>query len=346
MFRRITGMLVIALLLAGAAGCSWVRDDLTDCPKGCQVRLRIDAGVSAAGSLNAMSFAEEVNDADLFVFDSDGTFTGRFNEQGEALKQNDYVLDIPVDPGHYTIVAWTGLADDHFILAELKEGVSTLEDMELLLERDEQNSQNEYLHPLWHGMIKDVEVKPRCYPLYTVNMKKTNSNFVVVLHDMNGNPIKGDTFTYEIQSANGRMAHDHTLLEDDVLSYGAYHIETANLSDYDDTKAEDAAVNLTVARAELNTLRLVKGNPTRLVIRESAGGKLVLDINLIQYILMTREYYENRVGVKLTDQQYLDYEDKYSLLFTMMPTGSIVNPYALVELRINGWILRPQDAIL
>ena len=73
---------------------------------------------------------------------------------------------------------------------------------------------------------------------------------------------------------------------------------------------------------------------------------MVLDINLIQYILMTREYYENRVGAKLTDQQYLDYEDKYSLMFTMMPTGSIINPYAMVELRINGWVLRPQDAIM
>ena len=105
-------------------------------------------------------------------------------------------------------------------------------------------------------------------------------------------------------------------------------------------------MNLTVARAELNTLRLVKGNDTRLVLRERAGGKLVLDINLIQYILLTREYFEGRVGIKLTDQQYLDYEDRYSIIFTMMPTGSIINPYALVELRINGWVVRPQDAIL
>ena len=177
-------------------------------------------------------------------------------------------------------------------------------------------------------------------------MHKTNNNIVVVLQDFNGNPISGDTFTYEIKTANGRMAHDHSLLEDDVISYGAYFIETANLSDYDDTKSENPQMDLSVARAELNTLRFVKGNDTRLVIRERAGGRLVLDINLIQYILMTREYYENRVGVKLTDQQYLDYEDKYSIIFTMMPVGSIINPYTLVQLRINGWVLRPQDAIL
>lgn len=346
MFQHLTRYIAAVLLLAGIAGCSWVRDDLTDCPKGCQVQLKVEAGISTEGGFNAAAFRDEVQSLSLYVFDSNGKFVGQFSEQGDKLKQGDYTVDVPIDPGHYKAVAWTGLEDDHYIVSGLVPGTSTIEDLEVLLERNSENRQDEYLGPVWHGKIDDIEVKPNVYQVYEVPMRKTNNNFVVVLHDMNGNPIKGDTFTYEIQSANGRMAHDHSLLEDDVLKYGAYFVETANLSDYDDTKGEEPVVNLTVARAELNTLRLVKGNPTRLVIRERAGGKLVLDINLIQYILMTREYYENRVGAKLTDQQYLDYEDKYSLMFTMMPTGSIINPYAMVELRINGWVLRPQDAIM
>lgn len=346
MFQHLTRYIAAVLLLAGIAGCSWVRDDLTDCPKGCKVQLKVEAGISTEGGFNAAAFRDEVQSLSLYVFDSNGKFVGQFSEQGDKLKQGDYTVDVPIDPGHYKAVAWTGLEDDHYIVSDLVPGTSTIEDLEVLLERNSENRQDEYLGPVWHGKIDDIEVKPNVYQVYEVPMRKTNNNFVVVLHDMNGNPIKGDTFTYEIQSANGRMAHDHSLLEDDVLKYGAYFVETANLSDYDDTKGEEPVVNLTVARAELNTLRLVKGNPTRLVIRERAGGKLVLDINLIQYILMTREYYENRVGAKLTDQQYLDYEDKYSLMFTMMPTGSIINPYAMVELRINGWVLRPQDAIM
>lgn len=346
MFQRLTRQVAAILMLAGMAGCSWVRDDLTDCPKGCQVQLKVEAGISTEGGFNAAAFRDEVQSLSLFVFGSDDVFVGHFSEHGEALKHGDYTVDVPIDPGHYKAVAWTGLEDDRYIVSGLVPGESTMEDMEILLERDSENRQDEYLGPVWHGMIDDIEVKPNVYQVYEVPMRKTNNNFVVVLQDFNGNPIKGDTFTYEIQSANGRMAHDHSLLQDDVIKYGAYFVETANLSDYDDTKAEEPALDLTVARAELNTLRLVKGNSTRLVIRESAGGKLVLDINLIQYILMTREYYENRVGTKLTDQQYLDYEDKYSILFTMMPTGSIINPYALIELRINGWVLRPQDAIL
>lgn len=348
MFQRLTKNVAAFLLLAGIAGCSWVRDDLTDCPKGCQVQLRVEAGVSTEGGFNASAFKDEVQDISLFVFGDDGTFVGQYSEHGDTLKMNDYTVDVPIDPGHYKAVAWTGLEDEHYIFSGLVPGESDIEDLEVLLARDSENRQNDYLGPMWHGIIDSMVIKPGAYNVYEVPMRKTNNNFVVVLHDMNGNPIEGDTFTYEIRSANGRMAHDHSLLEDDVISYGAYFVETADLSDYDDSKAEEEepATKLTVARAELNTLRLVKGNDTRLVIKESAGGRPVLDINLIQYILLTREHYEDRVGVKLTDQQYLDYEDKYSLMFTMMPTGSIVNPYALVELRINGWLLRPQDAVL
>jgi hypothetical protein len=345
MFQSITRHLALILLLAGIIGCSWVRDDLTECPKGCQVQLKVDAGISAVGSLNAIHFAEEVHDASLFVFSSDGRFVGLFSEQGDALKQNDFILDLPLEPGHYNVVAWTGLADEKYISSQLTVGKSVMEDLEVLVDRDQENRQNQYLHPLWHGMIEDIEVKPHIYQLHTASMKKVNNNFVVVLHDFKGNSIKGDTFTFEIHSANGRMAYDQSLLQDDIVKYGAYFIETANLSAYEsgqDSQGED----YTIARAEMNTLRLIKGSDTRLVIRERATGSLVLDIDLIKYILMTREYFEGRVGLKLTDQQYLDYEDKYSIIFTMMPTGSIINPYALVKLSINGWVLRPQDAIL
>ncbi len=347
MFQKITRLIASALMLAGAVGCSWVKDDLTGCPQGCSVQFTVDPDVAAAGGYNASVFAAEVDDLTLFVFSSDGTYVGRFSEQGDALKQSDFTLDVPVAPGHYKIVAWTGLEDSHYIVPDLQEGVSKIEDLDVLLERDNENRQNDYLHPVWHGMLEDVEVKQDAYRRYTVNMSKANNGFVLVLQDMKGGSIKGDTFTYEIVSANGHMAHDFSLMADDKISYGAYFVESANLSDYDSAEPEEnAAMNITAARAELNTLRLMKDTGTRLVIRERLTERLVLDIDLVQYILLTRERYEQKAGLKLTDQQYLDYEDSFSLMFVLMPTGSIVNPYAMVELRINGWVVRPQDADL
>lgn len=344
MFQKITRLIASALMLAGAVGCSWVKDDLTGCPQGCRLQFTVDAEVAAAGGYNASVFAAEASDITLFVFSSDGTYVGRYSEQGDALKQSDYTMDIPVAPGHYRMVAWAGLEDNHYSVPDLQEGVSRIEDLEVLLDRDSENRQNDYLHPLWHGKIEDVEVKKDVYSRYVMNMSKANNGFVLVLQDMTGGSIKGDTFTYEIASANGHMAHDFSLMDDDKISYGAYLVESADLSDYDSAEPEeDAQMNITAARAELNTLRLMTDKSTRLIIRERHTERLVLDIDLVQYILLTRERYEQKVGMKLTDQQYLDYEDSFSLMFVLMPTGSIVNPYAMIELRINGWIIRPQN---
>ena len=347
MFQKITRLIASALMLAGAIGCSWVKDDLSGCPQGCRLQFTVEDDVAAAGGYNASVFAAEVSDLTLFVFSSDGTYVGQYSEQGDALKQSDYTMDIPVAPGHYKMVAWTGLEDSHYSVSGLQEGVSKLKDLEVLLDRDSENRQNDYLHPLWHGMLENVEIKKDVYSRYTMNMSKANNGFVLVLQDMKGGSIKGDTFTYEIVSANGRMAHDFSIVDDDEISYGAYFVESADLSDYDSAEPEEnAEINLTVARAELNTLRLMSDKSTRLIIRERHTERLVLNIDLVQYILLTRERYEQKVGVKLTDQQYLDYEDSFSLMFVMMPTGSIVNPYAMVELRINGWVVRSQSAEL
>ncbi len=345
MFQFLKRHIVAILLLAGVStGCSWVKDDLSGCPKGFKIQLKVEASISTEGGFNATAFRDEVQDLTLFVFDSNGTYVGHYSEQGQALKQNDYTLDIPIDPGHYKAVAWTGLGDSHYITSSLVEGQTKIEELTVLLERDANNCQNDYLKPIWNGYIDDIEVVQNVYKVYEIPMCKMNNSFVIVLQDFNGNPIKAETFTFEIRSANGHMAYDHSLIPDETINYGAYFTQTVNISDYDDTKASNA--DITVARAEMNTLRLVKGNSTRFILKEKAGGKEVLDINLIQYILLTREYYQDRVGTKLTDQQYLDYEDKFSIIFTIMPTGSILNPYALVELSINGWVLRPQDAIL
>lgn len=348
MFQRLTRLMAAAFFLASVAGCSWVRDNLDGCLKGFRVQFTVDgvAPIPTKGAQSVTDLIYEVNDVSLFVFDSEGTYVGRFGEDGDVLKQNGYAIDVPVGPGRYKVVAWTGADKENYELSSLREGVSGIKDLELLVSRDENNRQDNYLHPVWHGIRTDIEVLPGRYPSYSVELKKINKNFVLVLQDMKGNSIKGDTFTYEIQSANGRMGYDASLLRDDVINYGAYLVESEDLSSDAATGVENPQVTYSVARAELNTTRLHENNRTRLVVRERATGTLVLDIDLIRYILLTRERYEGAVGRKLTDQEYLDAEDSFSLMFVMMPTGSIVNPYALVEFRINGWVVRLQDAIL
>ena len=46
------------------------------------------------------------------------------------------------------------------------------------------------------------------------------------------------------------------------------------------------------------------------------------------------------MSVELSDQDYLDYEDRFNVIFYLTPMGK------LEALNINGWIIRLNDAQL
>lgn len=65
-----------------------------------------------------------------------------------------------------------------------------------------------------------------------------------------------------------------------------------------------------------------------------------MDVDLTHYLLMTRPLFEESSGVELSDQDYLDYEDQFNVIFYLTPMGR------LEALNINGWIIRLNDAQL
>lgn len=346
--KHITKAFLLLLLASGLAGCSWLKDDLDGCPGGCRIRVQVSVGVEAGGPANAEAFAREVNDLTLWVFDADGRFIDTFREQGDVLRRNNYMMELPLDPGRYQLVVWTGLDDSNYRVTDLVKNVSTLNDLTLRLERDEANRQNNCLTPLWYGRTTVVEVQKSQFTLLTVSLTKDTNTLVAVLQDTSGRNLDSDLYTYEIIAANGYMDADNRLLTDDKISYGAYFTQTAQVGeDTGESENTRAGLNtLSVARAELNTLRLMTDKKTRFVVTEKATGKKILNIDLTQYLLLTRELFQGSSGMRLTDQQYLDYEDRYSVIFFLTPTGDVENPYVCLTLNINGWIIRLNNAEL
>lgn len=343
MQKNILRLAAALLAVMAWSGCAWVHDDISRCPKGFNVMLRQKL-LSSSGEHAVGILADEVNDATLFVFDADDSlFVSKVTATGDELRENGYKVHVPTDPGRYIIIGWAGLSDSSYILPETVAGSTHLKDFTLLLDRDEEGRQNEYLTPLFHGMTEVVIVKEHQCRTVFMDMTKNTKNFVIVLQDYGGQSIKAETFTYKIISDNGKIDHANNIITDNPVSYGAYFIETVAL----DSKADDDAVmSITAARAEMNTLRFTKDCSTRFVLNERAGGKKVVDIDLSGYILLTKEHYENKIGKNLSDQEYLDSEHVFSIVFFMMPTGSIVNPYTVVSLKINDWIIRLNDAVL
>lgn len=97
---------------------------------------------------------------------------------------------------------------------------------------------------------------------------------------------------------------------------------------------------VSLARARLNTLRLLADQEARLVVTDRVSGQKVVDVDLTRYLLMTRPLFEESNGVELSDQDYLDYEDRFNVIFYLTPMGK------LEALNINGWIIRLNDAQL
>lgn len=342
-------LILCCFLLTSMSACSWMEDDLSGCPTGCKIQLQVAMGMEYNGLFNAQAFYSEVKDVNLWVFDSNGVYIDTFTEQGEKLKQDNYTLDVPLPPGRYKMVVWTGLLDNFYEVPELTPGVSTMEELTLRMTRDGNSRQNEQITPLWHGRMEEAEVKSTGYTLLKVELKKNTNTLIAVMQDIWGNNLNGEDYNFEIIADNGYMDHQNRLLDDDYISYGAYFTQTAEVdtdNEFGGSTREggENEAKFKVARAELNTLRLMTDKKTRFVVTEKATGRKIMDINLTQYLLLTRELYEGKYSVQISDQDYLDYEDTYSVIFFLTPAGG--GNFVCTTININGWTIRLNNAEL
>ena len=341
----IKNMLAITLLLTISA-CSWVKDDLDSCDKGVKLQLRVVASTQLSTSINSQIYFDEAEETTVYVYDANNAFVGEYKQSSDELRQNNFTMSLPLNPGTYHLVVWSGADKAHYDLNEQNVGVTNLNDHTLTLKRDQNKIQADKLLPLWQGNISNVVVKENEDTFIVVNMKRDTNTLVAILQDTSGNDLNSEDYSYEITSDNGTMNYRNELLADDRITYPAYFVQTAQVggdNEFGETRNENGSIS--VARAELNTLRLMTDHQTRFTVRDNNTGKNILNINLTEYLLLTREL--ATVGPnKLSDQEYLDYQYNYSIIFFLTPTGNVKDPYVCLTLNINGWIIRLNNSDL
>ena len=92
----------------------------------------------------------------------------------------------------------------------------------------------------------------------------------------------------------------------------------------------------------MNTLRLMENDDTRLRLIHQPDGKEIFDIPLPPYLLLSR----NVETTYMPPQEYLDRQDRYNLIFFLSPTEDPQKPYICLQMQVNGWIIRINDAEL
>lgn len=353
--RHLTGIITLlwgVIALGSLSSCdSAIYDDEGDCSVHYRVTFTYDMNMKWANA-----FPHEVKSVTLYIYDRNGGLVMSKTDNSAALASPDYYMDVEVLPGKYDMLVWaTGESPvdnpTAFEVASSAPGsaMSTLgakmplsgtADAGLYVDRD--------IVPLYHGIMRGVDF-PDTYGNVTlgpVSLTKDTNVMQVLLQNTDGTTMKADDFSFYITAANNELDYLNKVVSTTQFSYRPW---TMTLTSASLDKPEAQAASKAPARAqteangilaELSTGRLIDTRTQRLVVRRNSDGEDIININLIQYLLMVKGEY-NR---SMTDQEYLDRNDSYSLMFFVDDDR---NWYIAGGVYINGWrIVPPQDTEL
>nr|WP_321020880.1 FimB/Mfa2 family fimbrial subunit [Bacteroides sp.] len=316
-------VLMLLSVLFVMTACDGIYEDEGDCSVHYHVKFRYDMNMKFADA-----FAHEVNSVTLYVLDEQNNVVWQGSEQGEALAQEGYAMEVDVAPGSYSLLAWCGLAGGNSFAVPVS---SRKEDLICSLKREHKLDGTAYvkedLNRLYHGYLeKQTFSSEEGTHTFVVPLVKNTNNIRVVLQHLSGEPVDKDKFTFSITDENGVMNWDNKLLSDEPVTYYAWHTDsgTAGIDDVDSRTVS----SFSAAIAELTTARLVKEKAPRLKVTNDKG-ETVFSIPLIDYALLVKGEYNRRMD----DQEYLDRQDEYNMVFFLDEGDRWMDAY----IYINSW---------
>ncbi|WP_455664280.1 FimB/Mfa2 family fimbrial subunit [Phocaeicola sp.] len=337
--KGIKALGIALLTVFTLASCnSILGEEDADCSIEYRVKFKYDYNMKYADA-----FAHEVKSVTLYAFDENGKFVYQRTEQGDILAEEEYTMPVEVQPGDYHLISWAGLeGEESFAVPVLTQGVSTIDELTCRMNRTNERATNgsavvkEDLKPLWHGEVTKHSFSSRAatQQIVTVPLVKNTNNIRIVLQHLSGDAVNSDKFDFNITDENGLMDYDNQLLEDETLTYYAWH-KSDGVAEMDPKNSSRATTAVGVALAELTVGRLVTENKPILTITNKETGKKVLSIPLIDYLVLVKGNYNRN----MSDQEYLDRQDEYSMTFFLDENDRWVSS----AIYINSWRVVLQD---
>lgn len=339
-FKIFSLLFLLGALAAYLTSCDVIYEDEGDCRSLYRVRFVYDMNLKWADA-----FPSEVHAVNLYVFDENGLFVKEFAESGEKVDNPGFYFefnDETIPPGRYTLLAWCQndetKAGKSFTIPSPVAGETTLEDMTCTLNTLSSSQYPEYsdtqLNFLYHGMT-EVELPAVHEGLtydYTVYLTKDTNHIRIILQELSGDDIDASSFEMKIESANGRLAYNNLLLPfNPVVTYLPWSLTSDKMGLENDNIL---TYNYGVI-GDFSTSRMMASQAGEFfltLIRKDTGEEVIARVPVIQYALLSKEYYEAAYGHPMTDQDFLDREDEYVLTFFLY-NGRWLDSYIL----INSW---------
>lgn len=325
--NKITAVVAKGLCLLAAVAaitsCSTIFTDMSDCPRGMSLQFIYDYNMSYANTFHMKNDCMTV-----LVYDTEGNIVATKTESGEVLADEDYRMEIEVPDGDYDILAYGGVQCDKssFMLKEasvksVPENINTL-----YVEMNHDNLTScQQLHNLFYGR-KEVRIDGE-FVKESLSMVKNTNNIRIILQQAQGNPLKASDFTFSLTDDNTMMNNENEIIPNGTITYSPWTSgeKIVGISDQGETP-------ISVAYAEFSTGRIMAGSGSKLIVTNKETGKVVFSVPLDKYLLLLK----SDLYSSMSDQEYLDREDEWSLVFFLDSGLRWINTHIIV----NDWTVR------
>lgn len=337
--KRISSALMIALIAGFTfTSCSTIFDYEGDCSFTYHVKFKYDKNM-----LYADAFAGNVTYVSLFAFDAEtGLLVFTDTESGEALKAEDYTMPLDLQPGTYDLLAWCGsaVADNKVIVPEVEIGKTTLADVDCMIDRvvtgEHSSCVLDNMGSLYHGKERVTLTDDEGKHIKVLSLTKNTNKVNIILQHLSGIDVDPNLFTFRIEDNNGHMDYENNIVSDSI-TYHPWSVRagTAGIdANIRDTLTRATTItSVSVAVAEFNVGRLMKENEPMLSIYNVEENKRILSIPLVDYALLVKS--ADTEGRTMSDQDYLDRQDAYSMTFFLDEHGD----WASARIIINSWLV-------
>lgn len=360
-----------AIALTTMSSC--IKEDMDDCPPAIsKVALQFDYTYNVK---QADAFAAEVKNINVYAFDENGKFFDSYIESREKFETGHTMEITGLKDGKYTFVClardrqvMSRAEDDEmeFSFASLTPGVSTIDDLTERMGKDngEEIKNDKEFAALYTAKTQvdfqrlNQKGNEGTVVTSTLSLMKCTKTYRIVLlpYENDQADFKPENFDVRIEGSAAWLDHKGEKVKNERITYLPYNMERRANYDGAHTEVNEEPVDQALIY-DLSSSRMFERQSDRRAVRDGDKSKyddkriIITDLrdkdHPIELFNHSLPWFLALCGEKVNqnwdDQEYLDREDHYVLMFYV----SDKRDYNMItKVNVNGWNVNIKDTEL
>lgn len=360
-----------AIALTTMSSC--IKEDMDDCPPAIsKVALQFDYTYNVK---QADAFAAEVKNINVYAFDENGKFFDSYIESREKFETGHTMEITGLKDGKYTFVClardrqvMSRAEDDEmeFSFASLTPGVSTIDDLTVRMGKDNgEKIKNDKEFAALYTAKTQVDFQrlnqkgnEGTVVTSTLSLMKCTKTYRIVLlpYENDQADFKPENFDVRIEGSAAWLDHKGEKVKNEGITYLPYNMERRANYDGAHTEVNEEPVDQALIY-DLSSSRMFERQNDRRAVRDGDKNdyddKRIIITDLrdkdhpIELFNHSLPWFLALCGEKVNqnwdDQEYLDREDHYVLMFYV----SDKRDYNMItKVNVNGWNVNIKDTEL